>query len=888
MSSSTTQTTENRREIHRKTYRILNENFLHSLPISLLFLPVTVSAAIAIQFYSSSSPDFGTTAYFDPLNLRLIKSVIASSQTLISLKTLIIVLAFLIFVVLPTVARIALITYATNQAIYRKRLTFSSTVKSLSYSFVPLLSTVVVGSIKLILLSLLFTLSPIAIFEAVKALGFPFDLRLFLLFINTIVSYALAFTVVFFVVIWGSGPAIAVLELKSGLRPLRQSANQSTEFRSNSFYILFFLGFSIGPMLSTSASFLTIGTAPNWISILYVFIIGLYSSVWILYYVVANTVLYVQYKVASGGEMAKSAAEEEVSGEYVKLGVDDGEYNKVLHEQPKEEEEIFGAFVRFLCVLFVIWLIVFSWHLLEFGNWNVRLIIKGSEKYIRTPLIGATSRPKRSKTSESATPTTDASDAHGPFDVDVDEEDENEEEEERPRPIGRNAARASASASTGAASSEYVSGLFNQLTTLNTTSHEILAQKQRDLDLRERDLMFRQSEAEEKKQRRDYSFQSSSQFPPLLQPSIQTLNLISTMSSSTSQTTLSRRQLYSQTLRILNANVLHFIPISLLFLPLTFSAAIAVQFYKSSASSSDVTATAYFDPPNLRLIKSVIASSQTLVSLKTLIIVLAFAFFAVLPTVTGIALITYATNQAIHRKRLTFSSAVKSLSGSYIPLLSTVIAGSIKLILISLLFTLSPIVIVEAVNALGFPFDLSVFSVFVNSVVFFLLTFTVLFFVVIWGSGPAIAVLELKSGLRPLRESANQSNEFRSHSFSVVFVSGFVIGSMLSNAASFPIIGNAPNWISILYVSIISLYSSVWFLDYVVANTVLYVQYKEVACGGEMAESAVKVEVSGEYVKVGVDDVEDKVLHEHPKEEIFGAFFFGPQERNFIRNSPRG
>lgn len=276
------------------------------------------------------------------------------------------------------------------------------------------------------------------------------------------------------------------------------------------------------------------------------------------------------------------------------------------------------------------------------------------------------------------------------------------------------------------------------------------------------------------------------------------------MSSSTAQTTLNRRQLYSETLRILNANVLHFIPISLLFLPLTFSAAVALQFY-SSSSSSDISATTYFDPPTLLLIRTIIAASQTLFSLKTLIISLAFTFFVILPTVAGIALITYCTNQAIYHKRLTFSSTIKSLSHSYIPLLSTVIAGSIKLILLSLLFTLSPIAITEAIKALGFPFDLYFFSIFINKIVFFVLAFTVVFFIVIWGSGPAIAVLELKSGLQPLRQSANQSTEFRSHSFSIVFVSGFIIGSMLSNAASFPIIGTAPNWISILNISFICL-----------------------------------------------------------------------------------
>ncbi|KAI3733723.1 hypothetical protein L6452_13176 [Arctium lappa] len=344
-------------------------------------------------------------------------------------------------------------------------------------------------------------------------------------------------------------------------------------------------------------------------------------------------------------------------------------------------------------------------------------------------------------------------------------------------------------------------------------------------------------------------------------------------SSTTTQTTLDRREIHRQSERILNANFLHFIPISLLFLPITFSTAAAIQFYKSSAPS-DITATTYFDPPTLFLIKTIIASSQTLLSLKTLIILLAFTFSVILPTVAGIALITYTTNQGIYNKHLTFSSTVKSLSCSYFPLLSTIIAGSIKLILISLLFTLSPIAITEAIKALGFEFYKfnNVFSIFINSIVFYVLAFTVVFFVVIWGSGPAIAVLELKSGLQPLRQSANQSTEFRSHSFSIVFLLGFGISSILSSSAFFPIIGTAANWISILNISFICLCSSLMILFYVVANTVLYVHCK-VACGEEVVKSAVKGEVSGEYVKVAVDDGEDMVLHEQGnREEIFGGF----------------
>lgn len=146
-----------------------------------------------------------------------------------------------------------------------------------------------------------------------------------------------------------------------------------------------------------------------------------------------------------------------------------------------------------------------------FKHEHVWEVLKGCEKYMRTPLIDSTGRPKRSRTSESGTPT-DASDAHGPFNLDDEDEneDEYEAEEEPPRPMGRNAARSSASASFGGATSETVTGLLSELNTLNTTSRELLDARRRDLELRERDLRFRESEADAKRERRDFRFYISS------------------------------------------------------------------------------------------------------------------------------------------------------------------------------------------------------------------------------------------------------------------------------------------------------------------------------------------------------------------------------------------
>lgn len=345
------------------------------------------------------------------------------------------------------------------------------------------------------------------------------------------------------------------------------------------------------------------------------------------------------------------------------------------------------------------------------------------------------------------------------------------------------------------------------------------------------------------------------------------------MSSSTTKTTFNNSQLNRQTFRILNTNSLHFIPISLLFLPFTFSACIVVQFYVSSSTfSPNIDVTTFFEPFNLHIIKYIIANSQNLLTLKSLSTILAFIIFVVLPTTAGIVLITYSTDQAIHHRHLNFSSSFKSLIRSYIHLLSTIIAGSIQLIIISLLLTLFPVAITHAIKALGFHFDLYIISIITNTFASYGLVLTLIFYMVNWGSAASIAVLESKSGFKPLTQSADQLIDFRSHSLSIVFVTGFVCGSSLfSYRTMSQNIESKTYWILILQVCAMYLQSSLMILYYVVANTVLYVKCK-VANGEEPEKMTVGGEVSGEYVRVDVNEKDDEVSNELAKEDVNGGF----------------
>lgn len=164
-----------------------------------------------------------------------------------------------------------------------------------------------------------------------------------------IASYALILITMFLITVWGSAASIAVLESKSGFEPLQQSAKQSTEFRYHSFSIVFLTAFAIGPALTFAYN----GSTTKWILFLQVFATYLQSSLMILHYVVANTVLYMQ---------CKTTVEGNVSGKYVSviMNEDDGD---AVHVVTKEEAN--GGFSYMMYFLLIVWVILICYMLFK-------------------------------------------------------------------------------------------------------------------------------------------------------------------------------------------------------------------------------------------------------------------------------------------------------------------------------------------------------------------------------------------------------------------------------------------------------------------------------------------------------------------------------------------
>nr|GEV95224.1 immediate-early protein like [Tanacetum cinerariifolium] len=252
----------NHNRIFNQTITILNSNSLHFFTLSLLFLPLTVFSA------------FNLTTDF---------------QNLLTPMTI----ATLIAVIIPALLGVTFITYSTFHAIRRTPISFTLTFKAFSRSFVLLLFTFFIGSMKVILMSLLIT----QVFITVNSLVLGFRIESLRIY-----SHVLMVVTWFYLVAWGSAAAIVVSEIKLGSEALNQSANQSAKFRLLSFLILLATICGVESTLTNCLIFTNIRPVSMWISVVHVGVNYMCSLWMIVIYVVANTLLFVECRKVARGD----------------------------------------------------------------------------------------------------------------------------------------------------------------------------------------------------------------------------------------------------------------------------------------------------------------------------------------------------------------------------------------------------------------------------------------------------------------------------------------------------------------------------------------------------------------------------------------------------------
>ncbi|KAJ0868195.1 hypothetical protein HanRHA438_Chr12g0571861 [Helianthus annuus] len=283
----------------------------------------------------------------------------------------------------------------------------------------------------------------------------------------------------------------------------------------------------------------------------------------------------------------------------------------------------------------------------------------------------------------------------------------------------------------------------------------------------------------------------------------------------------------SESKRIINTHSRHFLALSLLFLLPLSCAIVSYPTLYPPTPQHDVVSTQFHHP---------------FTSPQTLIFPLIYTLTTYLISLCALATITYSTFHGFYGRPVKLFPTIKSLLSSFFPLVSTALAGKFLLCLISLSFLMFVFVIVTLIQSLVFVFVIDYNS---NSFIWFIaviglaLFMATLYFQIIWGLAPVIAVTESKWGFEPLWRSA------------------YLINGM--SVSGFTIVEDWRSWEFVLQTVVCSGllgFLVLLLLHYIAANTVLYMYCK--ALHGELAMEIAE-EFAREYVCLPFDD--DKVPH---------------------------
>ncbi|KAI3744460.1 hypothetical protein L1987_57541 [Smallanthus sonchifolius] len=307
--------------------RIINTHSRHFLALSVLFL-LPLSCAIVIY----------PTLYLPTRTPTPAPDVVSAdfNYTFNSPQTLIFPLIYTFLTYLISICALATITYSTYHGFYGRPVKFFPAIKSILFSFLPLVSTALAAKFFICLISLSFLMFVIVIIKLVQNLGLGFVIdynSTYFIWFCSVIILVLTLIMLYFQVIWGLASVIAVTESKWGFEPLWRSSYLVNGMRSVSLSVVLFFGVLIGVWVwmatNSVLGFNFVGDWRSWDFVLQTVISSCFLSLLtllLLHYTAANTVLYMYCK-ALHGELAIEIAEE-FAREYVSLPFDDA---KVPH-----------------------------------------------------------------------------------------------------------------------------------------------------------------------------------------------------------------------------------------------------------------------------------------------------------------------------------------------------------------------------------------------------------------------------------------------------------------------------------------------------------------------------------------------------------------------------
>ncbi|KAL8227561.1 hypothetical protein R6Q57_015145 [Mikania cordata] len=301
--------------------RIINTHSRHFLSLSVIFLlPLSCAIVIYPTLYNpAAAPDFVSTGINNTYKFKF-------PQTLI----------YILITYLISICALATITYSTFNGFYGRPVNFFPAIKSIIFSFLPLIITALAAKFFICLISLSFVMFIIVILKLVQNLGFVVDYNSsYFIYFCVIIAVALGLIMLYFQVIWGLASVIAVTESKWGFEPLWRSAYLVNGMRSVSLSLILVFGGLIGIWVwmatNTVLGFSIVDDWRSWEFVLQTIMssgfLG-FLTLLLLHFTAANTVLYMYCK-ALHGELAIEIAEE-FGREYVSLPFDDAKLPHIV------------------------------------------------------------------------------------------------------------------------------------------------------------------------------------------------------------------------------------------------------------------------------------------------------------------------------------------------------------------------------------------------------------------------------------------------------------------------------------------------------------------------------------------------------------------------------
>ncbi|KAI9169220.1 hypothetical protein LWI28_009063 [Acer negundo] len=302
------------------------------------------------------------------------------------------------------------------------------------------------------------------------------------------------------------------------------------------------------------------------------------------------------------------------------------------------------------------------------------------------------------------------------------------------------------------------------------------------------------------------------------------------MSSTTPS--LSLCTIISESKRIIKAHSRHFLALSVLFLlPLSFSLIVYPTLQQLLLNSTRNHQSLSFLALSFN---NHFTSTLNNNNYKPLFLALAFTIFLSVFTLCAVGSITYSVFHGFYGRPVKLLSALKSIFTSFLPLLATTIASQIIMTGLVFVFAIFFLLVVKLVNSVGFNlFDYS--SPYFKG--FALLVFVALLLVLVnlqvnWNLASVVVVVESSWGFKPLKRSTSLIKGYKLVALSFYF-------------------DWLKNWGFVLQIVFPSTLLTLLFLQYMAANTVLYMYCK--AIHGELAMEIAE-EFAKEYVSLPSDD----------------------------------